>query len=145
MRSIRIDLPAFAMGLALVMLPLQAGFAGDLHKLAIHVDRDDAVTQRLAVNNATKAWELLQPDVAIEVVTYGPGIALVTEGGKQEQAVIDLMQNKGVKFHLCEVTVRKKTKKLGKKPDLIDGVNIVPSGTVKLMELQEDGFSYLKP
>ncbi len=128
----------------LIMSPFYMSSAGDLHKLAIHIDRSDELTQRLTVNNASKALEVLQEDIVIDVVIYGPGMALVIQGGKFEKQISNLMK-KGVKFHLCEVTVKKMTKKNGKAPNLLQGVNIVPSGTVKLMQLQEDGYVYLRP
>jgi intracellular sulfur oxidation DsrE/DsrF family protein len=68
----------------------------------------------------------------------------VTKGEANEAKVIGLM-DKGVRFHLCDLTVKKMTKKKGKSPSIIEGVNIVPSGTVKIMDLQEAGYSYLKP
>jgi hypothetical protein len=135
---------AFSAIVLALMLPVETAVASDLHKLAIHVDRDDAVTLKLAINNANKAWAELQPDIAIKVVVYGPGIALVTKGGTHEQSVLDLI-DKGVQYYLCDVTVQKMVKELGRSPDLVKGVNIVPSGTVKLLELQEQGFAYLRP
>lgn len=144
MRIGRFSLSAFSAALLMMTsLSLPADEVA-LHKLAIHVDRDDDVTLRLAVNNAKKAWQELQPDIAIEVVTYGPGIALVTEGGPHAADVVELMK-KGVKFDLCQVTLDKMTEKKGRRPELINGVAIVPSGTVKLMELQEQGYAYLRP
>ena len=140
----RLTLAQVLLTAVLIMSPFYMSYAGDPHKLAIHIDRSDELTQRLTVSNASKALEVLQEDVVIDVVIYGPGMALVTQGGKFEKQVSNLMK-KGVKFHLCEVTVKKMTKKSGKAPNLLKGVNIVPSGTVKLMQLQEDGYVYLRP
>ena len=118
--------------------------AEDVRKLVIHVNSADEMTQGMAIRNASTALSMLKSAVVVEFVAYGPGISLVTKGGANETKVIDLM-DKGVKFHLCELTVKKVTKKKGKAPSIIEGVNIVSSGTVKIMDLQEAGYSYLKP
>jgi len=115
-----------------------------VRKLAIHVNSADKMTQGMAIRNAGTVLKLLKPKVIVEFVTYGPGISLVTAGGPNEAKVIGLM-DKGVQFHLCDLTVKKMTRKQGKMPTIIEGVNIVTSGTVKIMDLQEAGYTYLKP
>ncbi len=123
-----------------IAMPFMAEY---LRKLVIHVNSACEMTQGMAVRNASTALSMLKSEVVIEFVTYGPGISLVTKGGAYETKVIGLM-DKGVKFHLCDLTVKRPTKK-SKAPSIIEGVSIVSSGTVKIMDLQEAGYSYLKP
>ncbi len=35
--------------------------------------------------------------------------------------------------------------KTGKKPQLTDGVKVVKAGVIRIMELQEEGYSYVRP
>jgi len=50
---------------------------------------------------------------------------------------------KGVKFQVCEITLR--NRKL-KKDQFILGVEFVPSGVVQITHLQQkEGYAYLKP
>ena len=50
------------------------------HKLAIHVDENDAQRMNLALNNAknvTKYYRAKGEEVEIEVVAYGPGLHML--------------------------------------------------------------------
>src|SRR5215813_10811391 len=47
------------------------------HRLAIHVDQNDAQVMNLALNNATNVIEYYRArneDVDVDIVTYGPGL-----------------------------------------------------------------------
>ena len=51
--------------------------------------------------------------------------------------------SRGVKFQVCEITLR--IRKL-KKDQFIIGVEFVPSGVVQITHLQQkEGYAYLKP
>ena len=41
--------------------------------------------------------------------------------------------------------MKKMTKKTGKAPVLIEGVQTVNAGVARIMELQEQGYAYIKP
>jgi Uncharacterized conserved protein len=48
----------------------------------------------------------------------------------------------GVKFYVCSIAMRS----LGiRREDLIDGVEVVDSGIKKIVELEGQGFAYVKP
>ena len=48
-------------------------------------------------------------------------------------------------FSACGNTLKKISTKAGKKITLLEEARIVPSGVIRLMELQEQGYSYLRP
>ena len=50
-----------------------------------------------------------------------------------------------ISFAGCGNTKAKMAKKAGKEIKLIAEAKIVPSGVVRLMELQEQGWSYIRP
>jgi intracellular sulfur oxidation DsrE/DsrF family protein len=50
-----------------------------------------------------------------------------------------------VVFSACDNTRRRMEKDEGRKLTFVAGATIVPSGAVRLMELQEQGWSYLRP
>jgi hypothetical protein len=63
-------------------------------------------------------------------------------GAPYDAEVQDLMA-KGVRFQVCEITMR--ARKL-KKEQFIIGVEFVPSGVVQITHLQQrEGYAYLKP
>ena len=115
------------------------------HKMVIQVSTDDARTQKIALNNAVNLQKLHRMDnVEIEVVAYGPGLGILTTKSKQADRVKSLaMQN--ITFSACENTMKKIEKKKGKKPQLVEGVGTVNAGVARIMELQEQGYSYLRP
>lgn len=119
--------------------------AGDMRKVVIQVSSSNAGTQKLAINNAVNVQKALGMDnVVVEVVAYGPGLSILTAKSKQAPRVSSLAVQ-GVKFSACGNTIKVVTKKKGKAPKLAKGVNVVPAGVIRIMELQEQGYSYIKP
>ncbi len=136
--------------LAIALLFSFSGFAvaGDMgakHKVVIQVSTDDPRTQKIALNNAVNVQKALGMDnVEVEIVAYGPGLSLLTKKSKQAKRVESLaMQD--ITFSACANTMKKIEKKKGKKPKLLQGVKVVPAGVLRIMELQEKGYSYIRP
>ena len=115
------------------------------HKVVIQVSSSDPETQNLALNNVANVQQLYGMDnVTVELVAYGPGLSLLTKQNKQSKRVESLaMQN--VTFSACGNTIKAITKKTGKKPVLTEGVRVVPGGVGRIIELQEQGYSYIRP
>ena len=118
---------------------------GAAHKVVIQVSTDDERTQKIALNNAVNIQKSLGVDeVTIEIVAYGPGLGIMTLSGKQSQRVADLaLQN--ITFSACSNTIKKVTKKKGAAPKLVEGVTIVDSGAVRIIQLQQQGYAYIRP
>ncbi len=139
--------PVFLLACAVLMVgTFSTAIAADkAHKMVIQVSTDDAKTQKIALNNAVNLQKLYGMDnVTIEVVAYGPGLGLLTTKSKQADRVKSLaLQN--ITFSACENTMKKIEKKKGKKPDLVEGVGTVNAGVARIMELQEQGYTYLRP
>jgi len=142
----------FKLLLILLTVILSTGFAtttyanGPGHKLVIQVSTDDARTQRIAINNAVNVMKAYGPgNVDVEIVAYGPGLSLLTKKSKQAGRIKDLALNDEITFSACNNTMKKITKKTGKRPKLISGVKVVPAGVTRIIELQEKGYSYIRP
>ena len=118
---------------------------GAKHKLVIQVSTDNARTQKIAMNNAVNLQKLYGVDnVDIEIVAYGPGLGMLTEKSKFADRVKSLaMQD--IKFSACMNTMTKMKKKFGHLPKLSEGVGTVKAGVARIMELQEKGYSYVRP
>ena len=115
------------------------------HKLVIQVSSDDPTTQNIALNNAVNIQKLFGMDnIAIEIVAYGPGLSILTKKSPESPRVKSLaMQN--ITFSACGNTMAAIEKKTGKKPVLTEGVGVVPGGVARIMALQEEGYSYIRP
>ena len=136
-------------GLVILMSLFLFGLANagenKMHKIVIQVSTDDARTQLIALNNAVNLQKLYGIDNStIEIVAYGPGLGLLTPKNKQAKRVKSLaVQN--ITFSACSNTMKKIAKKKGKLPTLTVGVQTVNSGVARLAELQEAGYSYIRP
>lgn len=115
------------------------------NKIVIQVSTDDPRTQTIALNNAVNLQKDYGMDnVVIEIVAYGPGFGLLTQGNKQASRVKSLaMQN--IHFSACGNTMAKISEKTGKEPKLTEGVQVVKAGVSRIMELQQDGYAYVRP
>lgn len=124
---------------------LAAHHEGPANKIVIQVSTDDARTQAIALNNAVNVQKALGMDnVAVEIVAYGPGLSLLTDKSKHNQRVASLaMQD--ITFSACGNTMKKVEKKSGHMPVLIEGVAVVPAGVLRIMELQQQGYAYVRP
>ncbi len=147
MRNLPIFTALFAL-LGLFSLNAQAAhseYSADKHKVVIQVSSDDARTQTIAMNNAVNLQkELGMDNVAIEIVAYGPGLSMLIAGAKQSQRVASLAQQ-DIVFSACGNTMKKVEQKQGKPVVLSDGVGVVSAGVLRIMELQEQGYSYVRP
>ena len=118
---------------------------GVRNKIVIQVSTDDPRTQTIALNNAVNLQKMYGMDnIAIEIVAYGPGLGLVTQESKQALRVKSLaMQN--IRFSACGNTMDKIAKKTGHRPKALDGVQEVKAGVSRIMELQQQGYAYVRP
>ena len=116
------------------------------HRVVIHVDSKDAVTQKIVLKNVVNLVKSFGEDHSkIEVVAYGPGLSLLIEGNANADKVRAMAATDYIRFSACNNTVQKITNETGQAPDLIDGVVIVPSGAAQIIKLEEDGYTYIKP
>ena len=133
---------------ALMMVGVVGGAVAAMdpkHRIVIQVSSADEGTQTLALNNAVNLQtELGIDNVAIEIVAYGPGLSILTANSKQTERVKSLAVQ-DITFSACNNTMKKIAKKTGKTPVLTEGVGVVPGGVIRIMELQEAGYSYIRP
>jgi len=112
--------------------------------LVIQVSSADPLIQKIALNNAVNVQKAI-PGAVVEIVAYGPGLGLLTMKSKQKDRVASLALNEGLTFSACGNTMKKAAKKSGKMPVLINGVKVVQAGVLRIMELQAQGYTYIRP
>ena len=130
----------------LLLCTMQGSFASDdIHKLVIQVSSADVSVHKRALNNAVNVQKELGIDnVIIEIVAYGPGLSMLTPESPESIRVPSLaMQN--MEFTACGNTMETIEKSTGVPVTLVEGVNVVKAGVVRIMELQEQGYAYVKP
>jgi uncharacterized protein len=121
------------------------------HRVAIQVDQNDPAVMNLALNNATNVIEYYRAKgetVDVDVVTYGPGLHMLRADSSPVQDRIKGLRDAAfpgkIQFSACSNTKENMEKKEGPISIMSDAV-LVPSGVVRLMELQEQGWSYIRP
>lgn len=120
-------------------------FSSAKKHVVIQVSTDDLRTQTIALNNAVNLQKLYGLDnIDIEIVAYGPGLGFLTKSSKQATRIKSLALQ-DIRFSACGNTMAKIAKKTGKEPKLIEGVHIVTAGVSRIMELQEQGYAYIRP
>jgi len=140
---------------ALLSLALAAsGFGADTkpHRVALQVNQNDPQVMNLALNNATNVLEYYRgkhEEVEIDIVTYGPGLHMLRADTSPVQDRLKRLKEMAfpgkVQFSACNNTKQGMEKTEGKAISVIPDATIVPSGVVRIMELQEQGWSYVRP
>ena len=120
------------------------------HKVAIQVNQNDKAVMELALNNAKNNIDFYKSrgdPVAVEIVAYGAGLHMLrrdTSPVKERIATMSL-ENPNLTFAACGNTQANQSKAENKPIVLVDESKIAPSGVVRLMELQRQGYAYIRP
>lgn len=132
--------------LAFILLIPSIAFSAD-RKMVIQVNSKDPITQKMALNSAKNLKKLLGKDaVDVEIVVYGPGIKMLESTGRSADKVKSLMADYGVNVSVCNGALKAYAKRHGgNELDVISGVSTVKTGAIRILELQEQGYSYLRP
>jgi uncharacterized protein len=122
------------------------------HRLLIQIDQNDPDVMNLALNNATNVIEYYRAkneQVDVDIVTYGPGLNMLRADISPVQERIKHFKEMAfpgkIQFSACNVTKQGMEKREGHAISLLPDATVVPSGVVHLMELQEAGWSYVRP
>ena len=149
-----------AITLLMSMLLTSVSFAGNAkatksiektHRVAIQVDQNDPAVMNLALNNATNVFEYYRTKgelVEINIVTYGPGLHMLRDTSPVQDRIKqlkDLAFPGKIQFSACNNTKQAMEKREGQSIAILPEARLVPSGVVTLMELQEQGRSYVRP
>jgi uncharacterized protein len=152
MAVLRFFLAAFTFG----FLVITGAHAQDAksHRIAIQVTENDPAVMNLALNNAQNVIKYYRgkgEGVNVEIVAYGPGLNLlrsdtspVKDRIAQLAAANQALPSKIV-FSACNTTKQAMEKREGHPIEIVPEARIVPAGVVRLMELQEEGWSYVRP
>ena len=120
------------------------------HRLILQVNTSDPATMNLALNNAANVDQYYSDKgepVEIEIVTFGPGLHMLRDDTSPVKDRIKSMAESrpSVTFKACGNTQENMAKAENKKIPLVAQASLVTSGVVRVMELQEQGWSYVRP
>jgi uncharacterized protein len=124
------------------------------HRIAIQVDQNDPAVMNLALNNAEniiKYYRDKGEDVDVEIVAYGPGLNMLRDDTSPVKdriariASTDATFPSRIAFSACNNTLQGMEKREGHAITIIPQAKMVPAGVVRLSELEEQGWSYIRP
>jgi uncharacterized protein len=124
--------------------------AGKPHRLILQVNSNEPAMMNLALNNATNVaqyYKDLGENVKIDVVTFGPGLHMLRDDTSPVKARIKAISEStpSISFEACSNTRENMSRAESKEISLISEAKVVKSGVVRVMELQEQGWTYVKP
>ena len=133
-----------------IVLATGAWAEGLTHRVAIHVDENNPQVMNMALNNVinlTKHYEAQGDTAIVEVVAYGPGLTMfIPEKSPVKDRISTMsLEMENLSFAACGNTLRNMSQKAGKEIELMDEAAIVPSGVVRLVELQQQSYAYIRP
>ncbi|RPH76131.1 MAG: hypothetical protein EHM80_15265, partial [Nitrospiraceae bacterium] len=144
MNAMLVTLLVFALGVSSAGLSGAAVTSQDPHRVVMHLNSGDEKVQRGALNNIRNLYqEVGREHVLVELVVHGAGLTLLTK--KNSTLTTELAQLKtayDVEFTACSNTMKAQGLT---RADLIEQVDRTVPAMVRLMELQEQGWVYIKP
>jgi hypothetical protein len=134
-----------------VAVSLPAAHAEEgIHKLALQISDNDKVKMNTVLNvaaNVSRYYSEKGEEVEIEIVAFNAGLHMLREDTSPvKKRVAGFSQSMpNVTFQACANTLAGMTKKEGKEPPLMASAHVVPAGVVRLIELNEQGWTIVRP
>jgi intracellular sulfur oxidation DsrE/DsrF family protein len=142
--------PAATQVTEVAAMPPTQGVDKKTHHLILQVNTNEPAMMNLALNNATNVeqyYKNLGEKVEIEVVTFGPGLHMLRDDTSPVKDRIKAIADKtpSISFKACGNTQDNMHKAEHKDIPLVAQATLVKSGVVRVMELQEQGWTYVRP
>jgi uncharacterized protein len=120
------------------------------HRLILQVNSNDPAAMNLALNNAVNAaqyYKEVGEKVKIEVVTFGPGLHMLRDDTSPVKARIETLalSTPEISYKACGNTRENMTKAENKEISIVPQADVVKSGVIHIMQLEEQGWTYVKP
>ena len=122
------------------------------HHIAYHVDQNDPALMNLVLNNVQQMMEYYHSkgeQAQIEVVAYGPGLMMLRQDKSPVKDRLKRIKEgsfpSSVTYSACHNTMMKMEKKEGHAIPIVSEARVVPGGVVRLTELEEQGWTYIRP
>lgn len=121
-----------------------------VHKIAIQVAENNPQLMNLALNNANNIvshYKKAGEKVVVEIVTFGPGLHMLRDDTSPVKQRVQQMSLEvpEVTFAACANTQANMKKQENKDITLLSEAKVTPSGVVRLAELQQQGYAYIRP
>jgi intracellular sulfur oxidation DsrE/DsrF family protein len=135
---------------AFLLAAAPAAAAVKEHRIAMQVSQNDVALMNLALNNIANLatyYSGIGEEAQIELVAYGPGLTMFRDDTSPVKARLTSIKQSipGVVFSACNNTKTSMEKAEGHPIVIVPEAHLVPAGVVRLTELQELHWAYIKP
>lgn len=115
------------------------------HFIALQLSDADPKKARLILSVASNLQKAYGQDkIAIEVVTFGPGIDLLRDTNENRK-LVDSLATQGIRFDVCGNTLDTIARETGKRPTINPRAIEVQVGVGHLLTLSEGGYTIVRP
>ena len=120
------------------------------YHLIVQVTENDPAVMALALSNAVNVaqhYSEMGQEVEIEIVAYGPGLHMLRADTSPVKDRVRSMAESltSIVFTACGNTMTTMEKAEGRPVPLVSQAKIVKTGVARIMELQEQGWIYVRP
>ena len=136
--------------LSLLALLATPALAEGPHRLALQISDNDADKMNAALNvaaNVSKHYSEKGEEVEIKVVAFNAGVHMLRADtspvGARVSSFAKSMPN--VQFIACQNTIDSMASREGKAIPVVENAEHVPAGVVTLIELDEKGWTIVRP
>ena len=121
-----------------------------VHRVAIQVSSNDPALMNMALNNVKNIidhYKNTGEAVEVEVVTFGPGLHMLRADRSPVKERLTSLKGSlpTLTYSACENTRNGMIRVEQGEVPMVPEAKLVPSGVVRLIQLQEEGWSYIRP
>jgi uncharacterized protein len=140
-----------AVGIVAVSATGTAGAETAKHRVVLQITQNDPEVMNMVLNNAKNVLQYYgdkNESAQVEIVAYGPGLHMLRDDTSPvKDRIRDMVAANGAKltFDACNNTKQAMEKREGHPITIIPQATMVPAGVVRVMELEEQGYDYIRP
>jgi intracellular sulfur oxidation DsrE/DsrF family protein len=120
-----------------------------VHRVVVQVTQNDPVVMNMALNNVENLVNYFHDKgekIEVEIVAYGAGLNMMrSDTSPVKDRLATLSGNKSITFSGCGNTLAKQSASENKEISLVPEAHIVSAGIARVVELQEEGWTYVRP
>jgi intracellular sulfur oxidation DsrE/DsrF family protein len=119
------------------------------HRVVVQVTQNDPAVMNMALNNVENLVNYFHDKgekIEVEVVAYGAGLNMMRSDTSPVKDRLEVLSgNKSITFSGCGNTLAKQSASENKQISLVPEAHIVSAGIARVVELQEEGWTYVRP
>lgn len=135
---------------AVLAVPCLAWAQGQTHRVVIHVNDPSREIMMEGLHNATNLidhYRTAGDTATIEIVANGRGVTMFAKDLSPVAKDLAEVHAKypQITFDACAIALSHTSEALNRKLEVLPPAHLVPSGAVRIVELEEQHYAYLKP